>query len=73
MLIIENLRKKLSHFDLEIDRLEIKNKDYFVLLGLSGSGKTTLLEIIAGFTPLDQGRILLNGEDITKLPIHKKK
>ncbi|EHP87429.1 ATP-binding cassette domain-containing protein [Methanotorris formicicus] len=73
MLKIENLKKKLAYFTLEIDNLEIRKKDYFVFLGLSGSGKTTLLEIIAGFRKPDSGRIILNGEDITNKPICERK
>ena len=73
MLKIENLRKKLAYFTLEIDELEIDKGDYFVVLGLSGSGKTTLLEIIAGFRKPDDGKIYLNGEDITNKPINERK
>lgn len=73
MLKIENLKKKLAYFTLEIDELEINKNDYFVVLGLSGSGKTTLLEIIAGFRKPDSGKIYLNGEDITNKPINERK
>ncbi|MEA3467334.1 MAG: LPS export ABC transporter ATP-binding protein [Thermodesulfobacteriota bacterium] len=42
------------------------------LLGPNGAGKTTTFYSIAGFIRPDDGRILLNGEDITHLPIHKR-
>ncbi|MBU0946225.1 MAG: LPS export ABC transporter ATP-binding protein [Proteobacteria bacterium] len=42
------------------------------LLGPNGAGKTTSFYSIAGFIRPDSGRILLNGEDITRLPIHKR-
>ncbi len=42
------------------------------LLGPNGAGKTTSFYSIAGFIRPDEGRILLNGEDITRLPIHKR-
>ncbi len=42
------------------------------LLGPNGAGKTTSFYSIAGFIEPDEGRILLNGEDITTLPIHKR-
>ncbi len=42
------------------------------LLGPNGAGKTTSFYSIAGFVRPDGGRILLNGEDITRLPIHKR-
>ena len=42
------------------------------LLGPNGAGKTTSFYSIAGFIRPDGGRVLLNGEDITDLPIHKR-
>jgi sulfate transport system ATP-binding protein len=50
-----------------VDRisLEIEEGELFVLLGASGSGKSTVLRMIAGLVPVDDGRILLHGEDVT--------
>jgi sulfate transport system ATP-binding protein len=48
--------------------LEIKNGEFFVLLGSSGSGKTTVLNIIAGLTDADEGKVLLHKRDVTHLP-----
>ena len=42
------------------------------LLGPNGAGKTTSFYSIAGFVRPDRGAILLDGEDITRLPIHKR-
>ncbi len=42
------------------------------LLGPNGAGKTTSFYTIAGFIRPDGGRVLLNGEEITRLPIHKR-
>ncbi len=42
------------------------------LLGPNGAGKTTSFYSIAGFIRPDAGRVLLNGEEITKLPIHRR-
>ncbi len=42
------------------------------LLGPNGAGKTTSFYSIAGFIRPDGGKVLLNGEDITRLPIHKR-
>ncbi len=42
------------------------------LLGPNGAGKTTSFYSIAGFIKPDGGHVLLNGEEITKLPIHKR-
>ncbi len=52
--------------------LEIKDGEFFVLLGSSGSGKTTVLNIIAGLADADEGRVLLNGRDVTDLPTQKR-
>lgn len=48
--------------------LEIAEGELLALLGPSGSGKTTLLRLIAGFEPVDAGRILLDGDDVTLRP-----
>jgi sulfate/thiosulfate transport system ATP-binding protein len=53
--------------------LEIEDGEFFVLLGSSGSGKTTVLSLIAGLAPVDQGRILLHGRDVTWLPPQQRK
>jgi ABC-type Fe3+/spermidine/putrescine transport system ATPase subunit len=45
---------------------------FFVLLGGSGSGKTTLLRALAGFVTPDSGRLLLDNEDLTGLPSHRR-
>jgi sulfate transport system ATP-binding protein len=45
--------------------LEIANGEMFVLLGPSGSGKSTLLRSVAGLVDVDEGRILLDGRDVT--------
>ena len=41
------------------------------VLGRNGVGKTTLIRSIVGFTPARRGRVLLKGEDITRLPAHE--
>lgn len=41
------------------------------LLGSNGSGKTTLIRSILGLTPARTGRIMFDGQDITRLPTHK--
>jgi spermidine/putrescine transport system ATP-binding protein len=57
----------VDHVSLTLARGEV-----FSLLGPSGCGKTTLLRILAGFQQPDSGRVILNGEDITDVPAHKR-
>jgi putrescine transport system ATP-binding protein len=52
--------------------LDIHAGEFFALLGPSGCGKTTLLRMLAGFETPDEGRILLNGEDIALIPPHRR-
>ena len=53
--------------------LEVKDGEFFVLLGSSGSGKTTILNLIAGLTELDSGQIVLNGRQVTGLPTQQRR
>ena len=52
--------------------LDITKGEFVTFLGPSGCGKTTTLRMIAGFDTPTSGKILLNGEDITKIPPHKR-
>jgi putative spermidine/putrescine transport system ATP-binding protein len=52
--------------------LEFPHGRFICLLGPSGCGKTTLLRVIAGLEMPSKGRILLDGNDITALPAHKR-
>jgi putrescine transport system ATP-binding protein len=57
-----------------VDRvsLDIFTGEFFALLGPSGCGKTTLLRLLAGFEVPDEGRILLDGEDIARVPPYRR-
>lgn len=52
--------------------LEIEKGEIVSILGPSGCGKTTLLNLILGMTDADSGSILLEGEDITRVPMEKR-
>ena len=52
--------------------LTLADGEFFGLLGPSGSGKTTLLRAIAGFIDPDEGQILIEGEDIGRIPTHRR-
>ena len=52
--------------------LEIGEGEFFSLLGPSGCGKTTTLRMIAGFEVPDEGRIVLQGRDVTSIPPNKR-
>src|SRR5690348_9700695 len=57
-----------------VDRLslDIFEREFFALLGPSGCGKTTLLRMLAGFEQPSEGRILLDGVDISGVPPHRR-
>ncbi len=48
--------------------LDVRAGELLVVVGPSGSGKTTMLRAAAGLEPVDAGRVLLDGDDITDLP-----
>ncbi|GLW98065.1 polyamine ABC transporter ATP-binding protein [Microtetraspora sp. NBRC 16547] len=52
--------------------LEIRQGEFFALLGPSGCGKTTLLRILAGFEEPDDGAVRLDGDDLLKIPAHRR-
>ena len=52
--------------------LDIHDGELVTLLGPSGCGKTTLLRIVAGFIRPSEGRVVLQGRDVTRVPPHKR-
>jgi spermidine/putrescine ABC transporter ATP-binding subunit len=52
--------------------LDVREGEFVSLLGPSGCGKTTLLRSIAGFQPVTSGRIVVAGQDITRVPPHRR-
>ena len=52
--------------------LSIQEGEFFALLGPSGCGKTTLLRMLAGFETPTEGRILIDGQDVSRTPPNKR-
>ena len=52
--------------------LELKDGDFVTVIGGNGAGKSTLLNAVAGTWLVDEGQILIDGIDVTKLPEHKR-
>ncbi len=52
---------------------DVKKGEFLSVLGPSGCGKTTLLRIIMGLLPPSEGRVLLDGKDITDTPASKRR
>ena len=69
----ENVTKRFGDF-VAVDNLtlDIYEREFFSLLGPSGCGKTTLMRMLAGFEEPTNGRILLQGKDISGVPPYKR-
>ncbi len=78
MLKIENLTKVFGRGTINemtaLDGIDFEAApgDFVTIIGSNGAGKSTLMNSIAGVFPVDSGRITLDGEDITRLPEHKR-
>ena len=78
MLKLENIHKTFNRGTVNEKHalnglnLHLKPGDYVTVIGSNGAGKSTMLNAVAGVWPVDGGRILLDGEDITGKPEHKR-
>jgi thiamine transport system ATP-binding protein len=68
MLSLDDLRLTQDGFTLALSG-DVAAGERVALLGASGSGKSTLLSLIAGFDWPDRGRILWDGQEITRAPV----
>ncbi len=73
MLELDSVSTQAGTFRLEDARLTVAEGESHVLLGPSGSGKTTLLEAIIGLRPLTGGRVLLEGHDLAKVAVERRR
>lgn len=73
MLELQNIKKSFGGNTILNDiSLDIQDGEIISILGPSGSGKTTLLNLILGITDIDSGKLLYNGEDLTRVPMEKR-
>lgn len=73
MLRLENISKSFDGVPVLKDiSLEIQKGEIVSILGPSGSGKTTLLNLILGLTDADGGKIVYDGDDLTKTPMEER-
>lgn len=63
------VNEKKALIDLSLD---IRPGDFVTVIGGNGAGKSTMLNAIAGVYPVETGSIVLDGQNITKLPEHKR-
>ena len=68
MLEVRGFRRRLKHFSLSVPEMTVAQGEVFVLLGPTGAGKSQLLQTLAGFFPLQDGEIRVNGVNIAHVP-----
>jgi molybdate/tungstate transport system ATP-binding protein len=68
-LIDAKIRAHIGQFRLAA---EVKGSGATCIVGRNGAGKSTLMRTLAGFLKVDEGRILIGGEDVTWLPVEKR-
>ncbi len=72
MLEVKNISAIFGKFSLRNISFSLKDGKHLAIVGPTGAGKTSLMEIIAGVRKHQEGKIILDGQDITHLPPHKR-
>ena len=72
-IVLKNITKRFGK-SVAVDNLNltIADGDFITLLGPSGCGKTTTLRILGGFITQDTGKVMFEGQDITRIPPNKR-
>ncbi len=78
MLEIKNIHKTFNEGTINEKKvfeglsLTLEDGDFVTVIGGNGAGKSTMLNIVAGAYPVDDGNIIIDGTDVTKLPEYKR-
>ncbi len=78
MLEIKNIHKTFNEGTINEKKvfeglsLTLEDGDFVTVIGGNGAGKSTMLNIVAGAYPVDDGEIIIDGADVTRLPEHKR-
>jgi molybdate transport system ATP-binding protein len=72
MIQIRDLKVDLGEFVLQRINIDVREGEYFIILGPTGAGKTVLLEAIAGLHPVLEGKIWVKGREVTRLRPEKR-
>ncbi len=73
VLVLDKINAGYGEFHVLFDvSLKVHEGEIVALVGPNGAGKTTTLRTIMGMTTLYSGKVLLNGNDVTKIPTHKR-
>ncbi len=66
-----SLKASYNDFNLDVS-FSVRAGELACIIGPSGCGKSTSLQLIAGLLKLDAGSLILNGKDLTKVPVHER-
>ncbi len=78
MLEIRNIHKTFNEGTINEKKvfeglsLTLEDGDFVTVIGGNGAGKSTMLNIVAGAYPVDEGNIIIDGNDVTRLPEYKR-
>ncbi len=78
MLVLEDIRKTFNPGTINEKKalngvsITLEDGDFVTIIGGNGAGKSTTLNAVAGVWPVDSGSIIINGQNVTGLPEHKR-